>query len=294
MINPGGGLLRIIISETASVHRIRGHIGAHGIGVSFRAQRTHAVAGQAARGKFLRPIAKAQGSLLVAQEHVVSRARLVVAQVKHALRKRVRSAKAHLAVQIDPAIELEQRIHCRAIDPDEEIQRPAIGYYRNADGIGQIADVQSGHDIAIHIDAAAHLEGVNRIEPCVSIRSIAAVKQRARHHPPILFDDDSVTVRDHAGSIGKRGIDAAGFGPLIAIDDVRAAWDGKLNGAAARCEHLRTDINLPVHRVQIMSRVLRFGLIIGREPHQQFRAGAVFGRRIGQLPQMRPRREADH
>src|SRR5205807_3165609 len=141
-----------------------------------------------------------------------------------------------------------------------------IGDDRNADGIGPIADVQAGCDISGGIDAAAHFEWVNGIETRVAVRPIDAINENARHSAAIFLNDNSISVSHDSGGIGQSDIDPAWLGPLVAIEDIRAAGDFELNCATAWGEGLRADINLSVDRVRVIHGVLRVGLAVSRQP----------------------------
>src|SRR5207249_9215985 len=146
-----------------------------------------------AGGKLFRPVAKTERRLFVAEKHVVSRAGFVVAQIQHALSKGIRRSKAaHLAIQVDSSIELEQGVYGGAIDADQKVQRPGIGYDRDADRIGQVAHVLPADDVAARVHASAHFEGINWIKTAVTIRPVGPVDRQARHRAAALLDEDYV------------------------------------------------------------------------------------------------------
>ena len=87
MINPGGGFLQVAAAQTASIEDISSDVRTDHVRIGFCAQRQKRVAGCKARREFFRPIAKIEDRLLVAEKHIISGPRFVVAQVQDTLSK---------------------------------------------------------------------------------------------------------------------------------------------------------------------------------------------------------------
>src|SRR5688572_10624476 len=121
---------------------------------------------------------------------------------------------------------------------NQERNRSRVGDDWNADGISIITNIISGNDIAGEINTAPHLEGIQRIEPRIAVRSILSPKEQARRGGSVLLQHEGVRVRD-----------TARLWPLIAIDHVGAAGDFKFDGAATGDQRLRAVVNLSVHGI---------------------------------------------
>src|ERR1035441_6856802 len=110
-----------------------------------------------------------------------------------------------------------------------------------------MAFARSKNDIAAGIDAAPHLERINRVEVGVAIGAIMPIDQEGSHNRATLPEGNC---------IGKN-VGAAGLGPLIRVRDPSTSGNQQLNGPSARGEDLVPYINQPLRWVAVGRRLLR-------------------------------------
>ena len=153
-----------------------------------------------------------------------------------------------MAVQVQAAVQAQERVDSRAVGADQDIQRTGVGDHRDVDRVSEITDVTASDDVSGRADAAAHLERVNRIEVGVTIFAIGAINRNARDHAAVLLEHDGVAGSDLACGVGQSVVHAARFWPLNGIGDVGAAGNFEFDGSSAGCQGLGAHIHFAVHR----------------------------------------------
>ena len=251
VVNPLRCLLREIISESITERDIRRDVRADSVKIRLGAKRANGVPRHVARREFLRPEARTEVHLFVAQKDIRRGAGLVVAQVEHPMSERVRRADIHVAVHVKARVEFDQGVGRRTINSCQNVERTRVGDDRHGDRVGEIREIATAHHAAVQVHAAAHLVRVIRIEPGIAVLAVLAKQRHARHDPAILHQHDDVAARHHAGGVGERVIDTTRLRPLIGVADVAPAGDLELNGAAARPECLPADEYFAVHWIRI-------------------------------------------
>src|SRR6185503_18702819 len=125
-----------------------------------------------------------------------------------------------MTVYIDTSVEFQQHIIGGTVDAQQEVQG-SVRYDRNADRVGQVGEIVSANDVAVRIDAPAHLKWIERIETGVAVLAVGPREQDTRGGPSTLAQNNGVRNGYDPVGVRERCIDAAGLWPGQGIGDVR-------------------------------------------------------------------------
>ncbi len=179
--DPGGGG----VGDVRAVARAGDDVAAaaYGVIVSFGAKGNDVIAGDISRGEFFRTVAELKGRLLVSEEDIIGITGRIVAKIHEIGRGNagleIRWAEAHLAVQVNAAIQFDESVGSGGIAVDQNVEW-RVGDDRNFDGVSEVGDIAFAgriNHVAVGIHAAAHLEGKERAVIGLAIRTVMAINQ---------------------------------------------------------------------------------------------------------------------